>query len=114
MSSLIVPEARLADMTDRTVLGWWGLTAEVGAGDDYVGTRLWAQRLWQAGFAGVWYQARHDPSANLHSIALFAKPGLQPSAFIPAGSTSITDDIIDEAERIFGIEVFPAAPLPRA
>ena len=50
--------------------------SEIGSGDDYFGSQLWAEKLWQAGFGGIWYQARHDPRADLHSIALFGKPGL--------------------------------------
>lgn len=53
--------ARVADTTDRTILGRWHLTAELWAGDDYEGSQRWAHRLHQAGFAGVWYSAGARP-----------------------------------------------------
>ena len=111
VTSMMLAEARLADVTDRQVLGRWGLSAEIGAGDDYPGSQLWALRLWQAGFAGIWYQAKHDPRSDLHSIALFGKPGLQPSAVVSLGSTPMSDELVAEAERLFGVQVFPASAL---
>jgi hypothetical protein len=108
LSSLMVPPARLADMTDRAVLGRWHLSAEIGAGDDYDGCQAWAERLFEAGFGGIWYQARHDPAAGLHSIALFGKPGLDTAGvLVPAGSTEIPDAVIDAAAEQFRIEVVP-------
>lgn len=74
LAHLQVPATRLADATDRRALRW-GVTAELAAGRDYAGAQQWAERLFQAGFAGIWYAARHDPSGDLHSIALFGKPG---------------------------------------
>jgi hypothetical protein len=50
IAGIMVPPTRLADVTDRSVLGRWNLTAEIGAGDDYEGSQLWAERLFEAGF----------------------------------------------------------------
>jgi hypothetical protein len=69
---------RVADVTDRTVVGRWHLSAELWAGDDYGGSQRWAQRLQQAGFGGIWYSASHDVRGGLHSLALFGKPGYHP------------------------------------
>lgn len=66
---------RVADATDRTILGLWRLSAELWAGDDHEGSQRWAHRLYQAGFAGIWYPAAHDVRGGLHSVAPFSKPG---------------------------------------
>jgi hypothetical protein len=70
LAHLQVPATRLADVTDRNALRW-GVTAEIGAGGDYPGAQAWAERLFQVGFGGIWYTAKHDPRGDLHSIALF-------------------------------------------
>lgn len=56
----------------------------------------WALRLFQAGFGGIWYTARHDPRGDLHSIALFGKPGLHPEAFVSGWSERIGDDLVGD------------------
>lgn len=71
-------DVRLADVTAPRALGF-GLTAEASAGDDhstYPITQAWAARLRDAGFAGIYYAARHDPALSSRSVALFGKvPG---------------------------------------
>jgi hypothetical protein len=110
LAHLQVPAARLADTTDRRALAW-GVTAELAGGGDYDGAQQWAERLFQAGFAGIWYAARDDPGGDLHSLALFGKPGLHPEAFVSQESRPIGDDLIDEVAARFGLEVIPAAAL---
>ena len=111
-SDLIIPDVRLADVTDRQVLGRWGLTAKSGpvttTSDPNCGPRDYGKRASAA--SGT--KQRHDPRADLHSIALFGKPGLQRDRFVAAGSVPISDELIDETTRIFGIEVLPATVLP--
>lgn len=102
---------RVADVTDRTILGRWHLTAELWAGDDYPGSQRWAHRLHQAGFAGIWYSAAHDVRGGLHSLALFGKPGHQPDAVLCYGDEPIPQPLIDDASEAFGIEVVPSAVL---
>jgi len=70
---------RVADVTDRMIMGRWHLSAELWAGDDYEGSQRWARRLHQAGFAGIWYSAAHDIRGDLHSLAFFGKPGDRPT-----------------------------------
>lgn len=110
LSHLQVPTTRLADATDRQALRF-GVTGELSSGGDYPAAQAWAERLFQAGFGGVWYTARHDPRGGLHSVALFAKPGLHPDAFVGAWSEPIGDDLLDDAAARFGLEVIPAGPL---
>ncbi len=65
-----------------------------------------------AGFDGIYYAARHDPSFVERSIALFG----------PAGSTeggkpfdiingTIPDDLIDQVAAEFRLHLLPAVPL---
>lgn len=110
LAHLQVPATRLADVTDRTVLRW-GVTGELSSGGDYAGAQAWAERLFQAGFGGIWYTAKHDPRGDLHSIALFGKPGLHDDAFVSTWSELIGDDLVDEVEDRFGIRVLPTAPI---
>lgn len=72
----LASDVRLADMTHASVVGRFGLTAEASTGEahsTYPRTQLWALRLREAGFAGVHYAARHDPTLGSRSIAVFGK-----------------------------------------
>jgi hypothetical protein len=102
---------RVADASNRTVVGRWGLSAELWAGDDYPGSQRWAERLHQAGFAGIWYPARHDPAGQLHSVALFGKPGHQPAALVPYGDEVVSAELGDDAFTRFGILVLPSTSI---
>lgn len=103
---------RVADLTSREILGGWHLDAEIWAGADYDGCQRWAAALHLGGFAGIWYPTRHSVDGVLHALALFGKPGLDPSAFVHVASGPIPDDLVDEAEKTFGIAVLPATALP--
>jgi hypothetical protein len=83
------------------------VTAELSAGGDYPGSPQWAERFFQAGFGGIWYMAKHDPRGDLHSIALFGKPGVHEEAFAGGWSEPIGDDLIDDVQFRFGIQVLP-------
>lgn len=110
LAYLQVPATRIADATNRQALRW-GVTAELAVGGDYAGAQEWALRLFQAGFGGIWYTARHDPKGDLHSIALFGKPGFHEEAFAGGWSEPIADDLLADVDARFGIEVLPVAPL---
>lgn len=110
LSYLQIPAARLADFTNRLALSW-GVTGEAAAGGDYQGSQEWAERLFQAGYGGIWYTAKHDPQSDLHSVALFGKPGLHPEAFVSSWSQPIGADLLDDVETRFGIEVLPTTAL---
>lgn len=102
---------QVADVTDRTILGGWRLTAELWAGDDYAGSQRWAHRLYEAGFAGIWYPASHDVRGGLHSLAVFGKPGWQPQAVLCYDDGAIPQSLMDEAMRLFGIAVVASTAL---
>lgn len=104
LSSLRPPKAEVVDLTDPTVLGLAGLTAEIHSTTDYDLTQGWALAFQEAGYAGIRYKARHDPRGQLISIALFgaSKP--------PKGkvtTTAIPVDLIHEASTTFAITVLP-------
>jgi hypothetical protein len=113
LTELGLPEPlRVADLSDRTIVGRWRLTAEIWAGDDYEASGRWAQALFEASFDGICYPARHDVQGNLTSVAVFGKPEYQPGQLIQrTPPTAITPDLIEWAARDFGIDVIPAAPL---
>lgn len=104
----LVSEIEAADITDRTLVGHWGLTAESWAGGNYDVSQRWAERLHQAGFGGIWYAARHDPKGQYKCLAVLGKPGEHPDAFVQVNDDPIPEDLIEDAAYTFGIEVLPA------
>ena len=112
IATLRIPSPlRAADATDRTILGRWGLGAELWAGDDYPGAQRWGHRLHQAGFGAIWYPASHDTQGGFINVALFGKPGYDPNAFVLYSDERIGADLCDAAFEHFGINAIPAAPL---
>ncbi len=110
-------DLRLADMTHPSVIGRFGLTAEASTGEEsttYPRTQQWALRLREAGFSGVHYAARHDPTLGSRSIALFGKAKgsagpaepwsewLEESA---AATTPIPPDVIDKLRDTYGFTI---------
>lgn len=104
LSKLRPPKAKVVDLTDPTVLGLAGLTAEIHSTSDYNLTQGWALAFQEAGYAGVRYKARHDPRGQLVSIALFGSAKQPRSA---AKTTTIPVDLIHEAASTFAITVLP-------
>ncbi len=104
LSRLRPPKAEIVDLTDPTVLGLAGLTAEIHSTTDYNLTQGWALAFQEAGYAGIRYKARHDPRGQLISIALFgtSKP---PKSKVT--TTTIPVDLIHEASTTFAIAVLP-------
>ncbi|WP_423920870.1 RES family NAD+ phosphorylase [Candidatus Poriferisodalis sp.] len=68
-------QLQLGDLTDRRVLGQFGITAEISTGRDYSESQQLAGSLFDAGFDGLLYRVRHDPSMELEAVALFGAPG---------------------------------------
>lgn len=64
----------IADTTDRTILGKFGLTAEISASSDYKESQHLSCQLFRAGFDGIKYRVRHDPRGELEAIAPFWNP----------------------------------------
>lgn len=109
LARLAVPSSvRVADMTDRTIVGRWGLSAGIWAGDVYELSQMWALRLHEAGFAGVWYSAAHDVSGDFHSLALFGKSGHHPESLLLYDDDAIAPELIDDAYDTFGVHVLPS------
>jgi hypothetical protein len=104
LSRLRPPKADLVDLTDPTILGLVGLTAEIHSTSDYNLTQGWALALREAGYDGVRYKARHDPRGELVSSALFGSAKSPRSA---AKTTTIPVDLIHEAAATFAITVLP-------
>jgi hypothetical protein len=108
-SPVLSREFILADATHRDALGF-GVTASLGAGEDYGPSHEFAAAAAAAGYAGVRYFVRDDPSQSLTGIALFG----------PAGAAELTDPqwhsqpdvaipgtLIDDAADAFGYRVVP-------
>lgn len=104
LSRLRPPKANVVDLTDPTVLGLIGLTAEVHSTSDYNLTQGWALALREAGYDGIRYKARHDPRGQLVSVALFGSGRPLRSA---AKTTTVPVDLIHEASTTFAITVLP-------
>jgi hypothetical protein len=102
-------DLRLADLTSRRALGF-GVTASLGANEQYDAGQAFAADALGAGFAGIRYLVRHDPAQKLYGIALFGEAGEQPENDRVEASIldqPIPDQLIAEARRRFGYRVLP-------
>lgn len=101
-------DLKLADLTSRRALQF-GVTASIGANEDYAESQAVAVDAVESGFAGVRYLVRHDPAQQLYGIALFGKADTDPQAQgLPAGSdTQLPPQLIVGASRLFGYRVLP-------
>lgn len=104
LSKLLPLKAKVVDLTDPTVLGLVGLTAEIHSTTDYNLTQGWALAFQEAGYAGIRYKARHDPRGQLTSVALFGSEKPPRSA---TKTVAIPVDLIHEASSTFAITVLP-------
>jgi hypothetical protein len=100
-------DLRLADLTSRRALQF-GVTASLGADEDYTDSQRFARRAVEAGFAGIRYFLRHDPAQKLYGIALFGqadeRAGLDQALGVDA---PIPAELLDDARRRFGYRVLP-------
>ena len=104
----------LADLTNRNVLGLYGIAGDVSTGTDYASSQRWAHRLWEAGFDGVYYATRHDPQLTERSVAVFGNQGDEAAdeqARLSCTTTPLPDDLLHELMRLYRIVVMPAADL---
>jgi hypothetical protein len=99
---------KLANLTSRRALGF-GVTASLGADDDYTQSQEFASRAVEAGFDGIRYLVRHDPAQELHGVALFAPAGAcEGDPAWPAGADGpIPAEPVAEAARLFRYRVMP-------
>lgn len=101
----------VADLTDRSILGDFGVTASHSTGTDYAMAQELSTELFDAGLGGILYRVRHDPAMALEAIALFGERGKTPDRFHTPKTEPIPVSLI-AAGRQFRIEVLPSAPLP--
>jgi hypothetical protein len=109
MSVRVGRDLRLADLASRRALQF-GVTASLGANEQYGDSQAFAAEALGAGFAGIRYLVRHDPAQKLYGIALFGEAGEQPDNDHAGASVldhPIPDELIAEARRRFGYRVVP-------
>lgn len=100
-------DLRLADLTSRRALQF-GVTASLGAAEDYTGSHRFAARALEAGFAGVRYFVRHDPAQKLYGVALFGDPGESAGPATASGADApVSQALVDEAQARFGYRIVP-------
>lgn len=102
-------DLKLADITSRRALTF-GVTASLGANEDYAASQTFAADALASGFDGIRYLVRHDPAHKLYGYALFGPAGSGAATFAPAASgadSSIPDSLLDDARRLFGYRVLP-------
>ena len=100
-------DKRLADVTSRRALQF-GVTASLGAGEDYGDSQEFASQAADSGFAGIRYFLRHDPAQRLYGIALFGDPGGAAPKGARARAATIPDEVSKEASLAFGYRIVPA------
>jgi RES domain-containing protein len=102
-------DVTLADATSRTALGF-GVTASLGAGQNYKPSHEFAAAAANEGFAGVRYLLRHDPSQSLIGVALFGPAGAaarNDAAWPAVPDVEISQELIEAAADAFGYRVVP-------
>lgn len=113
LSELAVPEPLdVADLTNRSVLGQFGVSGSHSTGSDYGPSQELAASLFDAGFCGIRYRISHDPKMELEAVALFGEPGERPDRFRQPSLTTLIPDWLVEQGRKFRINVAPTVPLP--
>jgi hypothetical protein len=101
-------DLRLADITARRALSF-GITASLGANEQYDDSQTFAAQALENGFDGIRYFVRHDPAQKLYGLALFAQAGTPDPAdpHWPAESGALPDALVRDAECLFGYRVLP-------
>jgi hypothetical protein len=103
LSTLNVPfEITLADCTDPRALRF-GVTAEIHSTPLRNPTQQWADALQAAGFGGIRYRVRHDPSQRHGAVAIFGSAGLATWPNAPA--VEIDSALIAQVEATFNVRV---------
>ena len=80
----------LADLASRAARAF-GVTGEIHTVVPYDVPQRWAHKLDGAGFEGLRYRLRHDPSGRAEGVALFGTEGEQDGW--PPGSYQTCDDL---------------------
>lgn len=94
----------LADCTSALASAF-GITGEIHSSRTHGRSRAWAKAFCRAGFDGIRYRLRHDPSQHSIGIALFGAAGASTAPVI--STDAIDDSLVVEVGRRFGIQVIP-------
>ncbi|HEX6900774.1 MAG TPA: RES family NAD+ phosphorylase [Thermoanaerobaculia bacterium] len=97
-------ETTLSDLTSRRASGF-GITAEIGTIVPYEQPQAWAASLYRAGFLGIVYWLRHDPS-RAEGIALLGPHG-ERKHWKRGRERPISEELIERLHTEYGIEVVP-------
>lgn len=95
---------RLADLLNERA-AMFGVTAELGSTSDYERSQAWAGAFARAGFEGIRYHLRHDPTSRLVGIAVFGEAGERDWPVL--ADDPVDDRTVREVARRFGIRVLP-------
>lgn len=98
---------RVADLTQREVLGRFGVTAAHSTGADYRPAQMLSARLNAAGFDGILYRIRHDPQMELEALALYGELGATAHTSIRLERPSPIPGSLINAGRQFGFQALP-------
>lgn len=102
-------DLRLADLTSRRALEF-GVTASLGANEEYDDSQAFATQAVGAGFDGIRYLVRHDPAQRLYGIALFAPAGApkpRDRDWPRQDDGPLPDGLAAEAQARFGYRTIP-------
>ena len=99
-------QVRLADVTAPKSRRF-GVTGEIHTSTAYGITQAWAAALHRAGFDGIRYLVRHDPSQRLTGVALFGPGGEHDHQFLTVQTTAVPTSLVTAAEARFGIVILP-------
>jgi hypothetical protein len=88
----------LADVTEE-MAARYGIDASIGASTpaDYNASQEFAEKCFDAGFAGVRYLVRHDPRQDLWGVALFGPDGAQPDDLLPGADEELDEMLVGRA-----------------
>ncbi|MEK7422350.1 MAG: RES family NAD+ phosphorylase [Actinomycetota bacterium] len=100
-------DVQLADLTSTSSRGF-GITAEIHVTRDYARCQTWAMALHAAGFEGVLYSLRHDPSGSSLGVALFGLDSEVAGRLVIHEDRELEDDLIERVRRHVGVLVLPA------
>lgn len=99
-------DLRLADLTAPAAAGL-GVTSTVSAGVPYEEhSQPWARALWTAGFDGLRYALRHDPTGIEIGYAIFGKAGVS-VGYGPHTTAPITAELLFRCLNRWGLHVAP-------
>lgn len=103
LSTLRLPETvSLADCTNPRALGF-GVTSEIHSTPDRELTKRWALAFADAGYAGIRYFVRHDPSQRHIAVALFGSAGEASWPF--DAPQRIGESMLHHVQEVFGLRI---------